>query len=192
MHYQINPHRKRRGFSLAELLIVIAIMGVIAAMAITAMTGVNRSSREAAAKRQAQQIASVFGAGEATAAPGFKAATSVATAMDAVGAGSYGGGSNNDLYFQLPGISSTMDNHRPVNEQAIHYLSWTGESLIFEENGVVAPPPVNNSPWFLLIIIPTPGAAGYVAMQDNMHPQDEHRARDLGNGSSAIEWRPKA
>ncbi len=187
-----NKIRKaaKRAFSLVELLVVIAVIGVIAGVAVANLSNVNGNSREVAAKAVAQRIASTFGAGQATGAPGFASANSVETAMDAVGTGSVGGGVNASSTFKVPGVSATMDDSKPVKQQAKHYLVWNSGSLIYTSSGVVAPP-VNNSPWYLLIIIPLAQAPGYVATQDSMHPQDEHRYRDLGNNLAAIEYRPK-
>lgn len=138
--------RRHRGFSLVELLVVITVIGVIAAIAIPSLSIAQENSRVTIAKRNAQQIASTFGAGEGVGAPGFRVANSLESAVNAVGAGSWGGGITADSFFQVPGASYTMDNSKPVAEQAIHYLSWSGSSLIYNENGGAAPP-VDDRPW---------------------------------------------
>src|SRR3569832_111475 len=88
MQNRTYPKRPNGGFSLVELLIVVAVIGVIAAMSIMTLTNTDKNARTTKAKAQAQRIASTFAAGMATEAPGFKAANSVATAMNAVGVGS--------------------------------------------------------------------------------------------------------
>lgn len=50
----------KKGFSLVELLVVIAVIGVIAAIAIPAMSGVFENSTIAKNKRNAQTIASLY------------------------------------------------------------------------------------------------------------------------------------
>ncbi len=50
---------KQRGFSLPEMLITIAVIGIIAGMAGTQMRKINSASTEAAAKRNAQSLSSL-------------------------------------------------------------------------------------------------------------------------------------
>ncbi len=64
---KVNTSRKS-GFSLVEMLVVIAIIGIIAAIAIPNIGNLNESARDAAAKRNAQSVASVLNAAVAAGA----------------------------------------------------------------------------------------------------------------------------
>ena len=53
--------RANRAFSLVEMLIVVAIIGIMAMLASPAISGFNENARNAAAQRNAQSIASISG-----------------------------------------------------------------------------------------------------------------------------------
>lgn len=190
MQLNIQMYRRRhRGFSLVELLVVITVIGVIAAIAIPSLSFAHENSRVAIAKRNAQQIASIFGAGEGVGAPGFRAASSLESAVNAVGTGSWGGGITSDSFFQVPGASFMMDNGKPVAEQAIHYLSWTGTSLIYQENGNAAPP-VDDRPWTDGALLQTAQQAlGWVEISIQVNPGMEFRVSP--SNPLQGQWRPK-
>ena len=65
---------RKAGFSLVEMLVVIAIIGIIAAIAIPNIGSINKSARIATAQRNAQSVASVMNAAIAAGASlGFAA-----------------------------------------------------------------------------------------------------------------------
>jgi type IV pilus assembly protein PilA len=60
---KLNLKKARKaGFSLVEMLVVIAIIGIIAAIAIPNIGNINQASKDAAAQRNAQQVASTYNA----------------------------------------------------------------------------------------------------------------------------------
>ena len=137
-----KPSRpKPQGFSLVELLVVIAVIGILAAITIPSFSNIFENSSESTAKNQAQRIASVYAAGIATGAPNFKTANSVASAMNSVGSGSFGAGINAGAFFQLPGITATMDDSKPVEQQAKHYLIHADGVLRYVPTGSNQPDP---------------------------------------------------
>jgi type IV pilus assembly protein PilA len=122
--------KKASGFSLVELLIVIAVIGIMGAIALPSINNINDTTSETAARSTASNIASVFNSGIAAGAPGFRTANSVDDAMNAVGTGSGGAGALSVTRFELPGVTSTMDDSKPAAQRAKSYLAWVSGALV--------------------------------------------------------------
>ena len=108
----------QKGFSLVEMLIVIAVIGIIAAIAIPNIGNINQAAKTAKDKRNAQTIASVYQAGNAAGVSWGD--SSVSTAASAVIAGgSPSDGPFADNTFIVPNISGED------LTGAENYLTWT-------------------------------------------------------------------
>ena len=116
---KLNTARKA-GFSLVEMLVVIAIIGIIAAIAIPNIGNLNESARDAAAKRNAQTVASVLNAAIAAGAShSFSGSTTGADLINAAEAGI----SPTDGAFQGKTFTSgPIDDDEET--KAAGYLSW--------------------------------------------------------------------
>ena len=70
MHYYNTPkNQKRRGFSLVEMLVVISVIGIIAAIGVPAIGNITDKADTEGAKRNAQSIASLYNSARAVGTP---------------------------------------------------------------------------------------------------------------------------
>jgi prepilin-type N-terminal cleavage/methylation domain-containing protein len=114
---KLNTSRKS-GFSLVEMLVVIAIIGIIAAIAIPNIGNLNASARDASARRNAQTVASVVNAAIAAGA----STASIGTTADAVAA-AQAGLTPTQGAFQSKTFTSGAINSEELTA-VTNYLSW--------------------------------------------------------------------
>lgn len=128
---KLNKTRSlKAGFSLVEMLVVIAVIGIIAAIAVPNIGRINQSAQEATAKRNAQNLASVFASGTAAGLDFVNgASTAGAIAQNVItGAtipandpGPFAG-----TFFGVPGLSADD------RDAAAVYLEIQGDQLIYD------------------------------------------------------------
>jgi Tfp pilus assembly protein PilE len=126
----------RRGFHVVELLLILTVLTLLIVIGLPALANNQEIKRIAVAQQQAQGIASIYASGRQAGA--FAEVTSVASAMNAVGLGARGTGSMANRHFRLFGISATMDNGKPLEQQATHYLTFSKGILQYSPNGTDA------------------------------------------------------
>ena len=113
-----------KGFSLVEMLVVIAVIGIIAAIAIPSIGSINASAQAATAKRNAQNLASVYQSGLADGVNW--GATDVASAVTAVTTGNTG---TDGTLFAVKGLDAD------AITKASTKLAWdTAAGLIYNPN----------------------------------------------------------
>lgn len=119
----------KAGFSLVEMLVVIAVIGVIAASAIPNTVNVNDSAKEATARRNAQSLASVASAAIAAGytPTGTDAATIYAEFATGVKPTT---GAFKDKQFKVPNLpTASADKARVVT-----YLTWDSSNKVLLYN----------------------------------------------------------
>jgi len=97
------------GFSLVEMLVVIAVIGIIAAIAIPNIGKINDSAKDARKRRNAQNLASVFASAQA-AGHDFTGADEAATITAIIAGTTINDTSSpfNGAYFGVKGVDGVM------------------------------------------------------------------------------------
>jgi len=121
-------HAAPRGFSLVEMLVVIAVIGVIAAIAIPNIGSVGNSAKVATAQRNAQSIVSLYQYGTAAGIAWAGADRNAKIQSVVTGAvpsdGAFAGKS-----FKLPSMSL-------ADQQAAYkYVGFDGTDLFYDKAG---------------------------------------------------------
>jgi len=94
----------KAGFSLVEMLVVIAVIGIIAAIAVPTIGSITAQANTNKAKRNAQNLASVYSS--CVAAGGTFTSTSAAGLVGELVTGKTGADSFADTNFQVPNMSA--------------------------------------------------------------------------------------
>jgi len=108
----------KAGFSLVEMLVVIAVIGIIAAIAVPTIGSITAQANKNKAKRNAQNLASVYSAALAAGAT-ISGATDTAI-CDLLIVGVTGADAFAGTYFQVPNMSDTE------RDAAVVYLDIDG------------------------------------------------------------------
>ncbi len=118
-------------FSLVEMLVVIAVIGIIAAIAVPNIGKINDAAKDATYRRNAQNIASVFASAQAAGYDFSKTGGTGATLADqtaiitAVVSGATISNANspfNGAYFGIPGLK--VAEATSTTAGAAKYLTW--------------------------------------------------------------------
>jgi type IV pilus assembly protein PilA len=96
----------KQGFSLVEMLVVIAVIGVIAAIAVPNIGSLTNAAKIARDQRNAQSIASVFAAGTAAGVP-WDTASKDAAIADVIKGNAPADGAFVGKTFQVPNLTGT-------------------------------------------------------------------------------------
>ncbi len=116
---------RQAGFGLAEVVIVVAVLGVLTAIVVPAMASVSDNANAKRCQRIAQEFASLSNFAVASGSEELIASTSVAEALDQLVKGVSGTGVFADTIYRLPNVTLADQN------EAAHHLELRDSVLIY-------------------------------------------------------------
>ena len=120
----------RRGFTVVEILVVVAVMGLLAAISIAAITGINQRAVDAKDRRNAQFAAMLYSSARAAGATFSSNSADTIGVINELMEGKSGIGQMSTVRFQLSGVS-------PVDANALaRFLAFDGSvGLLYQAGG---------------------------------------------------------
>ncbi len=126
MKNPFSSNRNRKAFSLVEMLSVIGVIGIISAIAIPSISRIRESADDAVARRNAQNLASVFVSAQAAGVDLLAENDLASTVANIVSGGVASDGVFDGSFFGLPGLSGAEQ------ISAMDYLMLSGSSLLYQ------------------------------------------------------------
>lgn len=137
---KLNPIKSvKKGFSLVEMLVVIAVIGIIAAIAVPNIGRINDAAKDSTYRRNAQNLASVFASAQAagydfskTGGTGATLANEAAIITAVINGATINNASSpfNGAFFGVPGLKIGTATDGAISETAgaAKYLLWNAAS----------------------------------------------------------------
>ena len=128
----LNPAKPGvpRGFTLVELLVAVAVIGVLTAIGISSMTGLTESAEVSKNRRNAQFAATIYSSARAAGATFASPVSDKEGLVHELIEGKNGRGHLRDTVFQLSGVSFTEAS------SLARYLEFSGSvGLLYNADG---------------------------------------------------------